>query len=582
MIDLVPLIDELSNVKAFFSDLKFVEDTHSYFVNGKRLKYSVSGLIKKFVPYTDWDGVAERVAERTKIEKEVIQQEWKETADIACEEGTETHLFGEEYPINRKLKGDTQLKKAVEKFWNELPSHIIPLNMELKMYHKIFKFAGTMDLLLYNTKTKKLFIADYKGLPLDTDILTSEGWSKMEKLKIGDKVFDKEGKLCNVIGTSSIHNKKCLKIIFDNNEEIISDFEHRWLINKGPKECGEVMTTQEIKNYLDSFGKNLLSYQTLRILNPKPLNLANKDLIIDPYVFGVWLGDGHSIDAKITQANDKVWKEIENRGYTIGKDLSQGGAGKAQTRTVFNLQSSLKSLGLLRNKHLPEHFLLSSYTQRLDILRGLMDSDGYYNKGRKRFVLATTKKAQVDFSVQLLASLGIKPTVLNCNKYCNDKVIEGYDVCFTTQDFNPFLCRNEDIKIITNNQNKYRRIISVIEVDQVPTRCIEVDSESHTYLASKSLIVTHNTNKDLFKNFQGQEMLAPFRDKLDNPFNHYVIQLSFYQILLEQICKLEIAGRKIIYLRRDGNYDIYNVPDVTNLLSLELDKNYDKWHQQAS
>ena len=77
-------------------------------------------------------------------------------------------------------------------------------------------------------------------------------------------------------------------------------------------------------------------------------------------------------------------------------------------------------------------------------------------------------------------------------------------------------------------------------------------------------------------------MLSPFRDKLDNPFNHYVIQLSFYQILLKQICKLEIAGRKIIYLRRDGNYDIYNVPDVTNLLSLELAKNYDKWHQQAS
>ena len=72
MIDLVPLIDELSNVKAFFSDLKFVEDTHSYFVDGKRLKYSVSGLIKKFVPYTDWDGVAERVAERTKIEKETL------------------------------------------------------------------------------------------------------------------------------------------------------------------------------------------------------------------------------------------------------------------------------------------------------------------------------------------------------------------------------------------------------------------------------------------------------------------------------------------------------------------------------
>lgn len=123
------------------------------------MKYSVSGLIKKFVPYTDWDGVAERVAERAKIEKEVIQHGKKLLISLVRRI---RHIYLVKYPINRKLKGDTQLKKAVEKFWNELPSHIIPLNMELKMYHKIFKFAGTMDLLLYNTKTKKLFIADYK------------------------------------------------------------------------------------------------------------------------------------------------------------------------------------------------------------------------------------------------------------------------------------------------------------------------------------------------------------------------------------------------------------------------------------
>ena len=460
--------------------------------------------------------------------------------------------------------------------------------MELKMYHKIFKFAGTMDLLLYNTKTKKLFIADYKGLPLDTPILTANGWSEMQYLKAGDSVFDKDGNVCKIKVVSEIHDKKCLNIKFDNNENIVSDFEHRWLVSKIYSKYTKniVMSTQEIKDYYEDkhekYGNNIPSYLQLKIINAKPLNLNDANLPIDPYVLGVWLGDGHKQDNKITQENTNIWNEIKNRGYEVGKDVSQGCAGKATTRSIFGLRKHLNNLNLLNNKHLPESYLLSSINQRLDLLRGFMDADGYYNKKRKRFVLTTTKQFQVDIAVTLLASLGIKPTVIKCKKYCNEKVFNGFDVCFTTSDFNPFLIRNKDLNVKTNNQNEYRRIVSIEDTDQVKTICIEVNSPTHTFLAGKSLIPTHNTNKDLFKNFQGQEMLSPFRDILDNPFNHYVIQLSFYQILLKQICKLEIAGRKIIYLRRDGNYDIYNVPDVTNLLSLELDKNYDKWHQQAS
>ena len=69
------------------------------------------------------------------------------------------------------------------------------------------------------------------------------------------------------------------------------------------------------------------------------------------WFIGMWLGDGHSIDAKTTQANEVVWSEIKKRGYKVGNDISQGGAGKATTRTVFGLQTKLRMLGLLLNKH---------------------------------------------------------------------------------------------------------------------------------------------------------------------------------------------------------------------------------------
>lgn len=365
-------------------------------------------------------------------------------------------------------------------------------------------------------------------------------------------------------------------MVFDNNEEIVSDFEHRWLVSRisGRNTKNIVMTTQEIQDYYknksEKYGSKIPSYYQLKILNPKPLNLEYKDLPVDPYVLGIWLGDGHKQDNKITQGREEIWNEIKNRGYEIGEDVSQGGAGNATTRTVFGIRKYLESLNLLENKHIPEEYLLSSEAQRLDLLRGFMDADGYYNSKRKRYVLATTKQVQVDIAIPLLASLGIKPTIIECNKYCNGKIIKGWDICFTTTKFNPFLKRNQDIVVKTNMQNEYRRIVMVEDTEQVQTKCIEVDSPSHTFLAGKSLIPTHNTNKDLFKNYKGQTMIGPFNHLLDTPFNHYQLQLSYYQILLEQIEGLKISGRKLIWIKPTGDYLMYNLEDYTKELKQEL------------
>ena len=547
-----------NKIKEYFKELQFDAQKHSYEVRGKPLT-SVSKTISKFVEKVDFDKIAGFVAKKRGITKAEVLAEWEAKKIASCNQGTLVHTFGENY--NGMQKPTNGFEEAIVKFWDNIPDYIEPFLFELQMFSETLRIAGTSDIILFNNKTGKFIIADYKGLPLDTPILTNIGWVNMGDLTLQHKVFDKDGKMCNIKNISNIHNKKCLKIIFDNKEEIISDFEHRWLIHKGNNKKGLVMTTQDIKDYIDSFNKPLSSFQTLRILNNEAIDIPNIELPIDPYVFGVWLGDGHKADGKITQMNNKVWKEIENRGYILGPDLSQGNSGLAQTRTVYGLEKELRKLNLLKNKHLPEVFILSSKKQKIDILRGLMDSDGYYNKKRKRFVLTTTKKEQVKFSTELLASLGIKSTVISCKKYCKEKIIKGFDVCFTTELFNPFLCRNENIKIKTNKQNTYRRIVSVEEVEQVLTKCIEVDSKSHTFLCTKRLIPTHNTNKDLFKNFKGKRLKAPFNNLLDSPFDKYNIQLSMYQILFE-LTGYEVENRFIIWLKPDAEYEIYYTQDL--------------------
>ena len=566
---------EVKYINHFFQGLEFDELTHRYSLNGVSIPVSVSGIVGNFKKPFPFEEKSKKVALQEGVTQQEIKDRWTNKKNKACELGTRVHFFGEKYTFDRNIAAQNDYEEAIVKFWDCLPSHIVPVMVEVRMYHKKYRFAGTCDTLLYNTHTGKYILTDYKGLPLSTPIFTNNGWKTMGTISIKDKVYDKEGKLCSIKNISSIHNKKCLKIKFNNGEEIISDFEHRWEVSRANSVWSKdyVMTTQEIKEFIDDKkqnGKYNTGINILKIKNPKPLYNKSIKLPIDPYVFGVWLGDGHKIDGKITQANKKVWDEIERRGYKLGKDVSQNNSGKAQTRTVLGLAAQLRLLGLKNNKHIPSIFLQGSEEQRIELLRGFMDADGYFNKKRKRFVITTTKNNQVEFSVQLLGSLGIKSTVIPCLKYCNNKEIQGWDICFYTS-LNPFLNRNEDIKVYKKQNNQdYRNIISVEEVNTLPTKCIEVDSESHTYLYGHSFIKTHNTNEDLFKNFAGERLLHCFSDLLKNDFNCYQIQLSLYQILFEQT-GLQIEDRRIIHLKPNGDFTLYQTEDYTDRLLYYLE-----------
>nr|DAK47305.1 MAG TPA: Exonuclease V [Caudoviricetes sp.] len=579
----------------FFKEIKFDEASHSYTVKGKNLK-PVSYVLKDFQEPFDEQKMAFLVAKKKGVSIKEVLDDWHKKRDDSCVLGTNAHAFAENYVKTREGKPSNGYEKAMQTYLDKMPHYVVPLCTELQMYSEKWGIAGTADLMFYDTKNDNIILRDYKGLDVNTPIFTEKGWKTMGTLKEDDRVYDKDGKLCNIKHLSKIHYKKCYKIYFDNSDSIVCDFEHRWFVSKivNNKRNDYVMTTQEMFDYINDLeniktntytkvrGKRLSRYNQghnkLKIFNPKPIESYNGNLPIDPYVLGIWLGDGHKADGKITQANENVWEEIEKRGYTLGNDVSQHGCGKAQTRTVFGLKKELANLYLIGNKHIPDIYLQSSLDVKKDLLRGLMDSDGYYNPKRKRFVLSTTREYQVDFCVKLLGSMGIKSTVLECDKRCTscedpNKIIKGFDVCFSLKDFNPFLSRNQDIELSIGNKMDYRNILKIEEVETIPTRCIEVDSETHTFLFGKNFCVTHNTNQDLFKNYKGKRLLTPFDDLEDNPFNKYQLQLSLYQILFEQT-GFKIENRALIWVKEDGTYEIYRTNDYRDRLIEHLNKNY--------
>ena len=125
-----------------------------------------------------------------------------------------------------------------------------------------------------------------------------------------------------------------------------------------------------------------------------------------------------------------------------------------------------------------------------------------------------------------------------------------------------FLSRNKNISnTVIKDNNSYRTIVSVNEVDTVPTQCIEVSGDSHTYLAGYEMIVTHNSNKELKKtSFYDKKkksnvmMKFPVNHLQDCNFNHYQLQLSTYAYMLQTI-RPDINIKKLIiyHIDHDGN-----------------------------
>lgn len=606
-----------------FNKLQFVEETHQYFLpddKGNLVEYDcVSNVTHQFVPYSNWDEIAENYAIKHDLTKMEVQERWHYNNIKATNSGTGTHLYGEMWmelflghPDNicdiikpqyqdGYLLPHSPKEEAVALFNEDLfrTPNMYPVLAETRVYTGVNKdvkplktdYAGTFDILYYfkhPTYDSKsgLLILDYKGLPLDTPILTNQGWRNMGELNIGDVVFDKDGNTTKILHTSNIHNNPCYKITFDNKDSIISDYEHRWLVSfekqvsKNGKQFIEftekVMTTLEIKNHIEYINslpkKRRYAYLIPKILINKPLNNKTIDLPIDPYVLGLWLGDGSKDCGIVTNMYSEIWEEVTRRGYKVGEDVSKGSSGKAEMKTIYGLSSKLEELNLIKNKHLPSIYLLSSLEQRLDLLRGFMDADGYYNPKRKRYVMSTTKEWQVTAMTQLLSSLGIKCSKIKSKRTCsncknNKQIFNAIDICFTC-DVYPFLNRN--IKVEKTLTKKYiiRNVINVESVETVPTKCIEVDSPTHTFLAGYDMIVTHNTNHELYSQYnidKKKMLLAPFDDMVNQNLSIYTLQLSAYQIPLEDI-GLKVLGRRIIWVKPDGTYEKISVPDVTKTL----------------
>ncbi len=151
-------------------------------------------------------------------------------------------------------------------------------------------------------------------------------------------------------------------------------------------------------------------------------------------------------------------------------------------------------MSLLGNKHVPRAYLEGSLDQRLALLQGLMDSDGYVDVyGRCEFV--STRESLADAVVELAASLGLRPVKRKKRAILNG-VDHGpaYQVKFTPR-LPVFRLARKLARLKRDERaHAFRSIAAVREVPSVPVRCIQVSAPHGMFLVTRSFIPTHNSS----------------------------------------------------------------------------------------
>lgn len=346
-----------------------------------------------------------------------------------------------------------------------------------------------------------------KALSIDTPILTSNGWRTMADIEVGDFVFSPNGKPTRVTNiTEVMENRSCYEVLFSNGATIVADAEHQWLTQTAKhRKYGatpEVFTTQEI---FESVYVNGRKNHSVSVSDEVEFPEAN--LPIDPYIFGYWLGDGHSwSNAIAVHCEDfhNLKTQLDKAGYyyTVNKTQttyavtfsSQPIVRGGDTRNKAGSKANLRSLGVLQNKHIPEVYLTASPDQRKALLAGLLDSDGSVSKKVGRVEFGVTRKRLAEDFVKLVQSLGI--VSFTTEKRVKGKISEtsiAYSIQFKSH-FNPFRLERKAIFFRPRKSVSTKYFISkVTPVESVPVRCIEVEDASHMYLAGERLIPTHNS-----------------------------------------------------------------------------------------
>lgn len=342
-------------------------------------------------------------------------------------------------------------------------------------------------------------LADY------TPILTKDGWKTHGELVVGDYVIGIDGEFKKVTHVFPKAMQDC-RVHFTNGDYIDCHENHEWPVHdryayKGTYD--RVYDTKTIEGRKLSYGGNGPGSRGHRYILSVPVRQPivgeHKTLPVAPYTFGAWLGDGSNNTPCVTLSKDDIAiiDSIEKDGYRVNK-IHVHKTTKVPTYTFHDLRFDLQEMGFCHSrrrvpKFIPDIYLTASLDQRLDLLAGLVDTDGVKSDKRK-YTITTAEPELKDSIVALINTFGWRACVVEEKPRLSSSGIQGKKPYWVIG-FSAYLeipCRLARKQYKSPPGKPWRFAIKSVErIEPTIGNCIEV--EGGIYLAGKSMIPTHNS-----------------------------------------------------------------------------------------
>ena len=392
-----------------------------------------------------------------------------------------------------------------------------PYNNKLSEYGMKLK-QHQEDGIKFLVGNKKCVLADQMGLgkmePVSSIIPTPNGYKRMGDIQIGDKVFGSDGKPCDVLNVFPHKNKEIYEVTFSDGTKCECGLDHLWIVrtanNVRRNQGWQVKSLKEmIKTGFEwSNGKSNYHSYKYEIPVTNAVEYQERQHYIHPYVLGMCIGDGNlcngSVSISIPDFEKESVKNISerlNEEYKLNEDRSTNcpryrivhiknkiGYPNRYIREIKRLNLNVHG----NYKFIPEEYKFDSIENRIELLKGLMDSDGSIRNGNKIGYYTNSEKLANDVA-ELVFSLGGIARVHSYHRKKNEKEVVEYHVMIQIK-FNPFrLTRKAEKYNPTFKKYCVKKIVSAKYVRNEDAKCIEVNSYDNSYLTSNRYIVTHNT-----------------------------------------------------------------------------------------
>ena len=280
-----------------------------------------------------------------------------------------------------------------------------------------------------------------KAVPNSTKIPTPEGWKRVDEVKVGDFLFDKEGKPTKVLGVYPQGEKDVYEITFGDGRKAKCSIDHIWSVNRRTWRDSQQFKNYTLKEILEDkwqiIDKRGHKSHNFSIPCSKAVSYSKRTLKVSPYLFGVFLGDGCCTKKALTlSSNDEeivhnimnilnayeVYKEKSNYNWRFYKGLNNNSC--FQTKEILGEYEKFICC-YSYEKSIPDDFKYSSIEDRYELIQGLMDTDGSITKagGRYHVTFTTTSSKLRDDFIEVMGSLGYVCTYRVDRR--NDKYTHG-------------------------------------------------------------------------------------------------------------------------------------------------------------